>query len=222
MTLDNKSQLPLELFVPPEPTLENFVAGSNAAVLESLKLVRQGKGPQVIYLHGETGVGCTHLLKSLGTVAPQVPTFSPEKRLYLVDNVEKLDPEGQQRIFELVNAVRAHPGTTLVAASHLSPRELGKRGFRSDVTSRLSWGMVFELQPLTSEEKHKEFLKRARQAGLVVTPEALTWIETYLPRDMRTLTRLLEGVNRFSLTTNRAMTVPLLKEWILREGGNVG
>jgi chromosomal replication initiation ATPase DnaA len=39
---------------------------------------------------------------------------------------------------------------------------------------------------------------------------------------MRTLTRLLEGVNRFSLTTNRAMTVPLLKEWILREGGNVG
>lgn len=212
MAYKDKSQLPLDLFKPPSPTLENFFPGANSVALDVLRSVRDGKGPQIVYLYGQNGVGCTHLLEALARVEKEIPAFNESQRLYVVDNVEKLDAIGEAKLFDLINEIRAHPGTSLVAAGHFSPIELEQKGFRQDVTSRLRWGAVFEILPLTPEQTRAEFVKRVEQVGLHVSPEVLSWIEVYLPRDMHTLTNLLERATRMSLTTNRQLTIPLLKE----------
>lgn len=220
MAYKDKSQLPLDLFKPPAPTLENFFPGANSVALNVLRSVREGNGPQIVYLYGQTGVGCTHLLEALGPVKKEVPVFVETQRIYVVDNVETLDSLGEAKLFDLINEIRAHPGTSLVAAGHFSPVELSEKGFRQDVTSRLRWGTVLEILTLTQEQTRVEFIKRVEQVGLHVSPEVLSWIEVYLPRDMHTLTTLLASATRLSLTTNRQLTIPLLKE-CLKEDSDV-
>lgn len=217
MAFNSRNQLALELFQAPDPTLESFVEGENREALEVLKSVRSGSGPQFTYLFGQKGVGCTHLLRALGLTATDIPVFCDEQSLYLVDDIDSRNTDELQAFFDLVNEVRAHPGTHIVVAGHHSPRELQFYGVRDDVTSRLSWGTVLEIQPLSDAEKQKEFIRRAQLAGLNVTPEALAWIENYLPRDMHTMICILEGIISYSLKTNRTMTIPLIKEWLERE-----
>ncbi|MDX1669751.1 MAG: DnaA regulatory inactivator Hda, partial [Limnobacter sp.] len=58
-------QLLLDVFTPPLPTLENFIAGENAQALEALKALHSAK-PEFpcIYLYGPPGCGKSHLLRS--------------------------------------------------------------------------------------------------------------------------------------------------------------
>ena len=58
-------QLALDLIEAEAPTLENFVVGDNAELIESLRRCRAGAGPQFVYIWGPPGSGRTHLLRSL-------------------------------------------------------------------------------------------------------------------------------------------------------------
>ncbi|HWL28678.1 MAG TPA: DnaA regulatory inactivator Hda, partial [Burkholderiaceae bacterium] len=54
-------QLILELLPPSPPTLDNFVAGDNAAAIDAL---RRSEGGRAVYLWGAPGVGRSHLLRA--------------------------------------------------------------------------------------------------------------------------------------------------------------
>lgn len=56
-------QLALEISPPPDPTLENFVPGDNAELLERLRELAAGRlAESIVYLWGEPGSGRSHLL----------------------------------------------------------------------------------------------------------------------------------------------------------------
>lgn len=55
-------------------------------------------------------------------------------------------------------------------------------------------------------------MRLAHQRGFTLTYEMTNWIERTLPRDMRTLSRVLAAVDRLSLMTQRPVTFPLLRE----------
>lgn len=76
-----------------KPTLDNFVVGANGEAVSVLREVAAGCGPTFVYLYGPKGAGLTHLLRSL---VPEegfrVPLFDPKVPLYVVDDVDELDP----------------------------------------------------------------------------------------------------------------------------------
>ena len=110
-------QLALDLIEAEAPTLENFVVGDNAELIESLRRCRAGAGPQFVYIWGPPGSGRTHLLRSLTPSQRwRVSEFDETVPLYTVDNVELLDDEDLEKLFHLMNAVRSHPGTHIVVA----------------------------------------------------------------------------------------------------------
>lgn len=58
-------------------------------------------------------------------------------------------------------------------------------------------------------------MAQATARGIVVTPEAQKWMQTYLPRDIKTLSRLLSQMDRELLALKKnAITVPELKKWL--------
>ena len=210
-------QLALELVEPEAPTLENFVPLGNEEAVSALKKCRAGEGPQFICLWGPPGCGRSHLLRSLTPCqARRVPVFDEGTTLYTADNVEKLDAEDLENLFILMNEVRSHPGTRLVSAVEKPPQLM--TDVRPDITSRLSWGLVFEIRRLAAKEALSEFVRRCTARGIELKPEVIHWIETYCPRDMKNLMRLLNAMDAYALQQKRRVTVALLQERLFSDG----
>jgi len=224
-------QFTLDLLALPTPTLENFVAGPNGAVLAALHDLLAGRGPAFVHLWGPPGSGRSHLLAAVERAAAAlaglppagagarprqlaVPAFHASQRVYVADDVQALDADGQARLFGLQNLVRQNPGSFLLTAADLPPARLE---LREDVRTRLAWGLVFALRPIAEPDQAAALAAYARSRGARVEDDLVPYMLTRLPRDMRTLVTVLDSLDAFALSRQRALTVPLLREWLQRE-----
>jgi len=193
-------QLALPISPPPEPTLENFVPGANAELLARLRALAAGElAESVLYLWGEPGSGRSHLLAA-----------SARPGLVVADDVERLDEAGQIALFSAINAVREAGGTVL-AAGNAPPAQLA---LREDLKSRLAWGLVYQVKPLTDAEKALYLHGEAARRGLKLSDEVVWYLLTHVRRDLHSLTGLLDRLDRTSLEQRRAVTLPLVRELI--------
>jgi DnaA family protein len=190
-------QLALGISPPPQPTLENFVPGANAELLARLNELSTGKfSESVLYLWGEPGSGKSHLLQSCAGAAR------------VADDVEKLDEAAQIGLFNAINAARESGGAVL-AAGNAPPAQLA---LREDLKSRLAWGLVYQLRPLTDEERAAYLRAEAARRGMQLPEEAVAWLMTRMRRDLRSLAAVLDRVDQVSLELKRPITLPLLRE----------
>ena len=211
-------QLTLDLVRPLTPSLDNFVVGRNAEAVAVLRVIAAGRGEPFVYLWGERGAGRTHLLAALAASrlaalaaeGSAIPGFDVETRLYLVDDVDARAADDQQRLFVLMNEVRANPGAALVTTGSAAPAQLA---LREDVRTRLAWGLVYQLHALTDEEKAQALDEHARSRGLALSHDVIAYLLNHMPRDMRTLVAILDALDGYALATKRAITVPLVREW---------
>jgi len=193
-------QLALPISSPPEPTLENFVTGANAELLARLRALAAGElAESVLYLWGEPGSGRSHLLAA-----------SARPGLVVADDVERLDEAGQIALFSAINAAREAGGTVL-AAGNAPPAQLA---LREDLKSRLAWGLVYQVKPLTDAEKALTLHGEAARRGLKLSDEVVWYLLTHVRRDLHSLTGLLDRLDRTSLEQRRAITLPLVRELI--------
>lgn len=204
-------QLVLDLIPAPRPSFENFVAGRNAEALSALKLTAAGQPAlKVIYLWGAKGAGKTHCAQALaldhawGALAD--PQTGPDSRA-VVDDVHALDENAQQGLFNLINAQQASAGC-LVATGPVAPRDLP---LRRDLASRLGSGLVFQLHPLSDEEKSAALMAHARSRGFALRDDVLQYLLRHARRDMSSLMSFLDALDRHSIETGREITVPMVK-----------
>jgi DnaA family protein len=191
-------QLALPIAPPPEPTLDNFVPGANAELLARLRALAAGElGEAVLYLWGEPGSGRSHLLAA-----------SARPGVVLADDVERLDDAAQVALFNAINAARESGGQVL-AAGNAPPAQLP---LREDLKSRLAWGLVYQVKPLSDAEKALTLHAEAQRRGLKLSDEVVWYLLTHVRRDLGSLTGLLEHIDRASLEQRRAVTLPLVRE----------
>ncbi|MEP6610117.1 MAG: DnaA regulatory inactivator Hda [Burkholderiaceae bacterium] len=205
-------QLTLDLIRPPRPTLGNFVVGRNAEVVAALRAVAAGGGEQFVYLWGENGSGRTHLLRALGLDARQttVPKPLSHPALYLIDDVDRCSETEQQRLFILLNEVRANSATRFVGAGHAAPMHLA---LRDDVRTRLGWGLVYQVHALSDDEKVQALTAHAASRGVALPADVVDYLLTHMPRDMRALLTVVDALDAYALSVKRAITVSLVKQW---------
>lgn len=191
-------QLGLALQPARAPTLANFVAGSNAELLERLRELAAGRlGESVVYLWGEAGCGRSHLLAACAS--PAVDT---------ADDVEALDDTAQVALFNRINEARER-GTTVLAAGNAPPAQLA---LREDLRSRLGWGLVYQVKALTDAEKALYLRAEGERRGLTLTDEVVWYLLTHVRRDMPSLEALLAHLDRYALARQRRITLPLVRE----------
>ncbi|HSU64894.1 MAG TPA: DnaA/Hda family protein [Burkholderiales bacterium] len=193
-------QLPLQISAPAEPRFENYLAGANIEALARIRALAAGSLHEaVVYLWGEPGSGRTHLLRAAAHANPE---------LFIADDVETLDAAAQQALFVAINAARDGQAAVL-AAGTAPPAQLL---LREDLRSRLAWGLVYQLKPLTDAEKALYLRAEAERRGLRLSDEVVWYLLNHLPRDLGSLHRVLEVLDRYSLASQRAVTLPLVRE----------
>lgn len=191
-------QLALPIQPPPAPSLDNFVPGANGELLARLRELAEGRCAEaVIYLWGAPGSGRSHLLQA-----------SARAGVTLADDVEGLDAAAQAGLFSAINLAREAGGTVL-AAGAAPPAQLA---LREDLRSRLGWGLVYEVRPLTDAEKAVYLRAEAARRGLRLSDEVVWYLLTHVRRDMPSLGAILDHLDRTSLEQRRAVTLPLVRE----------
>jgi DnaA-homolog protein len=220
-------QLALDLAVPPPPTLENFIPGKNGEVLAQLRRLAadHGGGERFLYVWGSPGCGRSHLLKGFAAQAPGAAYVAcradtrfdaglERAGCVALDDVERLDGEGQVAAFDLFNALRERGGA-LLASGSAPPVQLQ---LREDLVTRLAWGLVYHLHALTDEEKTRALAERAASRGFQLPHEVAAFLLKRVRRDLPTLLAMLDALDRYSLETKRPVTVPLVRELLHSDG----
>ena len=211
-------QLILDLIPPPAPTLDNFVPGRNGEALKVLIDAASGMPPaRILYLWGAASSGKSHLVQSFSTVntapeyfADHVGVLPDVAVTFVVDDVHLLSDMRQIGIFNLINLINASTMPhLLIVAGNASPRDLA---IRRDLASRLGQGLVFQLTPLSDEEKSEALHAHARSRGFVLREEVIAYLLRHSRRDMACLIELLDALDKHSLETGREITLPLLRE----------
>jgi DnaA family protein len=216
-------QIPLPLAGPAVPSFDSFLPGANAAVVEHLRSLVMPGAP--VYLWGPSGSGKSHLLQALSHAVQQrgqrAVTFlplhdnavQPDWALAVIDDCESLDDAAQADAFRLfVDA--AETGTQIVAAGRVPPVDLP---LREDLRTRLGWGPVFALQPLTEEPSRAVMRREADRRGIFLSDEVMDHLLTRFARDLKHLMLLLDRLDDFALARSRNVTVPLIRQMLDEE-----
>lgn len=217
-------QLTLDFIVTPAPTLDNFVVGRNAELLQNLRQwASRAAGERFIYIWGMAGSGRSHLLRSAvaavrdsGASAAFVECsggmqFAGDLEhmdRVAVDNVDRLDDRAQIALFNLYNSLRERHGALLVSGN-APPVQLK---LRADLVTRLGWGLVYQVHALSDEEKVQALTHHAAARGFPLSGEVCDYLLNRVRRDLPSLLAMLDALDRHSLATKRPITVPLVRE----------
>jgi DnaA family protein len=196
-------QLALGISPPCRPTLENFIAGANGELLARLRALADGSlAEAIVYLWGEPGSGRSHLLAATAAAATR------PGGVVAADDVEKLDEAAQIALFNAINSAREARGAVL-AAGNAPPAQLP---LREDLKSRLAWGLVYQVKPLTDAERALYLRAEAERRGMKLADEVIWYLLEHVERDLPTLGGILEHLDRTSIELRRQVTLPLVRE----------
>lgn len=221
-------QLPLGLALEQADTFGNFFGAANAAAVAHLRGLNDAVQPAPVYLWGEAGVGKSHLLRALahevrqpggqvGWFDPSVDqpwTFDEGWRLLVLDDCGAYSAHQQQAAFSLFVQATTQ-GMLIASAGTAPPVDLP---LRDDLRSRLGWGHVFHVLPLSEADSRAVLRREADRLGIFLSDEVMTYLLTRFSRDLGSLMRLLHRLDRFSLAAKRAVTIPLLRQMLAEEG----
>jgi len=224
------TQIPLDIQLRDSASFDNFIVGKNEELFNKLKRSVSDKSSDGSLLFwGSQGAGKTHLLQAAckaagdnGFSAVYLPlndvihqstdAFDGLEDLHLIclDDVDLVagKEDWEQALFHLYN--RAFDSGTQLAFTANQPIANLNMAL-SDLSSRLAWGFVYRVQPLSDEEKIQAMQLRSRRRGFVLTEKVGQYLLRHCPRDSAALFNLLDELDRASLAAQRAITIPFVK-----------
>ncbi|MEC5318095.1 DnaA inactivator Hda [Brenneria populi subsp. brevivirga] len=231
MILNTPAQLSLPLYLPDDETFSSFYPGENASLLAAITAALHQEHGSYIYFWSREGGGRSHLLHAAcadlshrGQAVGYVPL---DKRAYFVpdvlegmehlalvciDNIESIagDEAWEMAVFNLYNRIQETGRARLLITGDRPPRQLNLH--LPDLASRLDWGQIYKLQPLSDEEKGEALQLRAKLRGFELPEDVSRFLLKRLDREMRTLFMTLDQLDRASITAQRKLTIPFVKE----------
>ncbi len=224
-------QIPFDFFAPTPASFDSFVVGDNAEVVTSLYALTDRaspvKPPPAVAIWGGPTVGKSHLLTATaaatngdnpgaavllaaGDAFPTDPFVSA--RLICVDDADRLTAAQQGWLFTAFNHI-VPSGGTVVVSGRTPPAQWP---LRDDLRTRLGSGLIFELVAIPQDALPGALAEHAARRGFQLSDEVLTYILNRSRRDVASLWQIVNGIDALSLARKRAVTVPLLREYLAR------
>jgi len=225
-------QLPLGFTFNNDVSFDTFYTGNNTLVLKHLYASVDHRSEPLIYLWGTTGVGKTHLLQAAcqrvttqaqrvafvplrehQQLSPEMLTGLEQLQLVCIDDVEAIKGlrDWEEALFHLYNRAQ-DTQLSLIISGNVTPAILGLE--LQDLVSRLGWGLVFHLHALNDDEKLGALQQRAKLRGMVLSDEVGHYLLKRYSRDTHALFQLLDQLDKASLTAQRKLTIPFVRDFI--------
>jgi DnaA family protein len=224
-------QIALDIAVQPRQTFETLFSGPNGDALAHLRVQAGSALPSPVptYIWGGHGCGKTHCLKAIQHSVESVqragadavgwmdadmrdtPVFRASWRVLLLDDVDRFDSSQQHLAFNwFINALTPESGAPrwMVCTGSAPPTQLS---IRDDLRTRLGWGDMFELHPLSEPQCAEVLQFKAQARGLLLSADVIAFVLARFSRNLGALDELLSEIDRFSLVHQRPVTIPLIK-----------
>ena len=201
------------------PGFDKFLGTANA---ELLHVLQQQHG-QFIYVWGQQGSGKSHLLQAWVAQALQAgheAAYVDAARMPLtdkafeadylaIDQAEKLNDEEQALLFAVFNRFRNSGKGFLLLSADVPPQQLL---IREDLRTRMGYCLVYDVKPLSDQEKTAALADMAAARQLIVDPEIFTYLLNHWRRDMDSLVQMLDTLDNSSMMMGKRITLPLLRQ----------
>lgn len=223
----SQQQLTLGIRLRDDATFENYFAGENEQVIHNLHMQNE----PYVFLFGASGTGKSHLLQAachqVGQqgfpvvylplaeegLKPAMLEGLESMRLIALDDIESVvgDDDWERALFNLYNRAR-EKGVNILVSSTEPLTSLNIK--LADLKSRLSWGPIFKLTALNDKNKQLALQKRAKNRGLDLADDVVTYLLKRSPRDMNSLFILFEKLDKASMVEKRKLTIPFIKDYL--------
>jgi len=223
-------QLAIPLTLRDDATFYSFYPGKNQHIYFALRQIVKGQGEKFLYLWGEHGVGKTHLMQAacqqsreLNKASVYIPLRDYQAldtrifegleniSLICIDDVHLINKNSvwEEALFHLYNRLKLSNGYLLISALS-SPLALPIQ--LADLKSRLAWGITYQIQPLSDDEKMMALILRASQRGLKLSKVVAKFLLNHCPRNMQDLFLTLEILDKAALIEKHPLTIPFVKQ----------
>lgn len=190
----------------------------------------RGDGEIQIGLWGSAGSGKTHLLNACAEYARRqklsMQLYDATQLLPLeaaefdgfshcdvlaIDNLDAIagKPDWEACFYRVLNACR-DGDFRLVFSLSQKPADLDTR--LDDFRSRLQWGLMLQLPENNDDAVRDIVLRRARLLGLELSADVLAYLLTHHSRSLRAQMAILKLLDGASLSRQRRVTIPLIKQ----------
>lgn len=151
-------------------------------------------------------------LNQFSAFSPEILEGLEQYDLVCLDNIDaiKSNHYWEEAIFDLFNRINERQQSCFFVTAHLSPAHLGLA--LPDLTSRLTWGQVYQLSNLNDDEKLSALQLRANLRGFDISNDVGLFLLKRLNRDMRSLFTILEKLDTATIAKKRKLTIPFVKE----------
>ena len=206
------------------PGFDKFLGTENA----ELVYVLQHKHDPFIYVWGEEGAGKSHLLRAwvaqaldagkkavyIDAAATPLTEAAFEAEYLAIDQIEKLGNEEQAFLFAVFNRFRNSGKGFLLLSSEHTPQQLV---IREDLRTRMAYCLVYEVKPLTDQEKIDALVSMAAARQVTIDPEIFEYLLNHWQRDMDSLMQMLDTLDNYAVTMGKRITLPLLRQLLKQQ-----
>lgn len=206
------------------PGFDKFLGTENA----ELVYVLQHKHDPFIYVWGEEGAGKSHLLRAwvaqaldagkkavyIDAAATPLTEAAFEAEYLAIDQIEKLGNDEQALLFAVFNRFRNSGKGFLLLSSEHTPQQLV---IREDLRTRMAYCLVYEVKPLTDQEKIDALVSMAAARQVTVDPEIFEYLLNHWRRDMDSLMQMLDTLDNYAVTMGKRITLPLLRQLLKQQ-----
>jgi DnaA family protein len=224
------SQLALDMRLEPGTSFASYFVGANGEAVDAVRALAEGRGEPVLFIYGGRGLGKSHLMQAacrvaadLGDPVAYLPLrdavqWSPdmlegleEMTLVALDDIDAIAASAawQEAVFHLFNRLRT-AGHRLLMTAERRPADVGLT--LNDLVSRLQWGLVLRLHDHDDAQKAAGLHFHARLRGLELPEETVRYLLVHCPRELPSLFRLLDRLDRASLMAQRRLTIPFVRQ----------
>lgn len=225
-------QLPLAIQLNDEATLDDFNWGENQLLQQHINhLLQHPNDMHLLYIWGPPGCGKSHLLQAFCQAAhlseaiylplrmlkefePQILDGLDGHALICIDDIDAIagQADWEEALFHLYNKIRDQAHSGLIISNNAAPANTTIH--LPDLKSRLSWGLVIQLEELNDEDKIATLQRHAEKRGFELPTGVAQFLINRCARNMHDLHLLLNQLDETSLAAQRKITIPFVKQAI--------
>lgn len=228
--MSDTRQLVLDFGAPAEGRFDDFWVADNAQLVARLTGMAMRPAPAFLVMWGEARAGKSHLAHALCeaysqqqrsailvdgqqrvNLHPAMLEGLADVDLVVVDDIDSFagDAAWEEALFHLYNQIQ-QTGSSWVVTMQVAPLHSEFR--LADLKSRLCACETYRVHALQDNDKRQWMRQLAHRRGFELEPEWCDYILNRSARDLPALTQVINMLDAASLSAQRTVTLPFIKQ----------